>query len=49
MVDDLSQADAVLNGVVTENDYGIVSTAAFRLDTQGGIIYGVVKVSLVIG
>jgi hypothetical protein len=38
VVDDLSQADAVLNGVVTENVYGIVSTAAFRLDTQGGHI-----------
>ena len=38
VVDDLSQADAVLNGVVTENVYGIVSTATFRLDTQGGHI-----------
>jgi S1-C subfamily serine protease len=38
VVDDLSQADAVLNGVVTENAYGIVSTATFRLDTQGGHI-----------
>jgi hypothetical protein len=38
VVDDLSQADAVLNGVVTEDVYGIVSTAAFRLDTQGGHI-----------
>ena len=38
VVDDPSQADAVLNGVVTENVYGIVSTAAFRLDTQGGHI-----------
>jgi hypothetical protein len=38
VVDDLSQADAVLNGVVTENVYGIVSAATFRLDTQGGHI-----------
>ena len=38
VVDNLSQADAVLNGVVTENVYGIVSTATFRLDTQGGHI-----------
>jgi hypothetical protein len=38
LVDDLSQADAVLNGVVTEDVYGIASTAIFRLDTQGGHI-----------
>jgi hypothetical protein len=38
VVEDPSQADAVLNGVVTENVYGIVSSAAFRLDTQGGHI-----------
>ena len=38
LVDDLGQADAVLNGVVTEDVYGIASTATFRLDTQGGHI-----------
>jgi len=38
VVDDLSQADAVLKGVVTEDVYGIASTAIFRLDTQGGHI-----------
>lgn len=38
VVDDPRQADAVLNGVVTESVSGTVSTAAFRLDTQGGHI-----------
>ena len=39
----------MLNGVVTENVYGIVSTATFRLDTQGGHILWSGEVSLVIG